>query len=113
MDSLGVRLTYIRKKKGYTQASLATAIGVSRGVIFNLEKNKTQPQAIVINAICSLLNIKREWLVNGTGEIDCDNELPKHNEILNEFLEVANDLSENELLYLLDIIAALKARLRK
>lgn len=113
MDSLGARLTYIRKKKGYTQTSLATAIGVSRGVIFNLEKNKTDPQIIVINAICSLLNIKQEWLVNGTGTIDCENELPQNNEILNELLEVARDLSEDELLYLLDIITALKSRLRK
>lgn len=113
MDSLGARLTYIRKKKGYTQTSLATAIGVSRGVIFNLEKNKTDPQTIVINAICSLLNIKQEWLVNGTGTIDCENELPQNNEILNELLEVARDLSEDELLYLLDIITALKSRLRK
>lgn len=113
MDSLGARLTYIRKKKGYTQTSLATAIGVSRGVIFNLEKNKTDPQIIVINAICSLLNIKQEWLVNGTGTIDCENELPQNNEILNELLEVARDLSLAELLYLLDIITALKSRLRK
>lgn len=113
MDSLGARLTYIRKKKGYTQTSLATAIGVSRGVIFNLEKNKTDPQTIVINAICSLLNINREWLVNGVGDMDYDNELPEHNEILNELLEVAKDLSEDELLYLLDVITALKSRLRK
>lgn len=51
MNTLGERLYYVRKSKGYTQDSLAESIGVSRGVIFNLEKNKTQPQLIVINAI--------------------------------------------------------------
>ena len=36
MRSLGERLTYVRKQRGYTQDALAEAIGVSRGVIFNL-----------------------------------------------------------------------------
>ena len=33
-------MNYARKKNGYTQDSLASAIGVSRGVIFNLEKRR-------------------------------------------------------------------------
>ncbi len=63
MDTLGERLKYTRKKHGYTQDSLAEIIGVSRGVIFNLEKNKTEPQSIVINAICQTLKINKNWLV--------------------------------------------------
>ena len=55
METLGGRLCYARRKNGYTQESLAEAIGVSRGVIYNLEKNKTQPQRIVVNAICEEL----------------------------------------------------------
>ena len=43
MDTLGERLNYARKNRGFTQDSLAESIGVSRGVIFNLEKNKTEP----------------------------------------------------------------------
>lgn len=113
MNSLGARLNYIRKQRGYTQTSLATAIGVSRGVIFNLEKNKTEPQMIVINAICHILNINKEWLLNGIGEMDCDKENLESNKILNEIFEVTKDLSEDELFYLLDIIKALKNRLRK
>ncbi|WP_418710114.1 helix-turn-helix domain-containing protein, partial [Anaerotruncus massiliensis (ex Liu et al. 2021)] len=37
MDTLGARLNYARRKRGYTQNSLAEEIGVSRGVIYNLE----------------------------------------------------------------------------
>ena len=48
MNSLGERLRYTRKRNGYTQDSLASAIGVSRGVIFNLEKNKTTPQTYAV-----------------------------------------------------------------
>lgn len=40
MNTLGERLNYARKQKGYTQDSLAQTIGVSRGVIFNLEKTR-------------------------------------------------------------------------
>lgn len=40
MNTLGERLNYARKQKGYTQDSLAQTIGVSRGVIFNMEKTR-------------------------------------------------------------------------
>ena len=84
MNTLGERLYYIRKSKGYTQDSLAESIGVSRGVIFNLEKNKTQPQLIVINAICQTLNINKEWLVNGIGEMEDTHEASQSTKILTE-----------------------------
>ena len=74
MNTLGERLTYARKRNGFTQDSLAESIGVSRGVIFNLEKNKTEPQTIVINAICQILKINKEWLISGTGEMEDSSE---------------------------------------
>lgn len=75
MDTLGKRLRFARKKKGYTQAILAGKIGVSRGVIFNLEKDKTEPQAIVINAVCQTLQINKDWLLYGTGEMENSGEV--------------------------------------
>ncbi|MCI8497676.1 MAG: helix-turn-helix transcriptional regulator [Clostridiales bacterium] len=113
MNTLGERLNYARKKNGYTQDSLAETIGVSRGVIFNLEKNKTEPQVIVINAICQTLKINKDWLINGTGEMEDRSEASQSAKILAELYEVAKDLSENELLYLLDIVKALKLRLSR
>ena len=113
MNTLGERLYYVRKSKGYTQDSLAESIGVSRGVIFNLEKNKTQPQLIVINAICQTLNINKEWLVNGIGEMEDTHEAWQSTKILTELYEVAKELSEDEQLYLLDTVKALKQRLSK
>ncbi len=109
MNTLGERLNYVRKKNGYTQDSLAKTIGVSRGVIFNLEKNKTEPQAIVINAICQTLKINKNWLINGIG--DMENNSKQSAKILAELYDVAKELSEDEQLYLLDIVKALKQRL--
>lgn len=111
MNTLGERLKFARKSKGITQDALAENIGVSRGVIFNLEKNKTEAQAIVVNAICQTLNIHKEWLVDGTGEMENSSKASQSAKTLAELYDVAKGLSEEEQLYLLDTIKALKTRL--
>lgn len=86
---------------------------MSRGVIFNLEKNKTEPQAIVINAICQTLKVNKDWLINGDGEMEDTSEASQSAKILAELYEVAKGLSEEEQLYLLDTVKALKQRLSR
>lgn len=113
MDTLGTRLNYARKKNGYTQDSLAESIGVSRGVIYNIEKSKAEPQVIVINAICKTLRINKEWLLFGTGEMDDNSDAAESAKILTELYDIAKDLSEDEQLYLLDTVKALKQRLSR
>lgn len=113
MNTLGERLRYARRKKGYTQESLAKSIGVSRGVIFNLEKNKTQPQAIVISAICLTLRINKDWLLHHTGEMEDAYEASQSAKILTELYETAKELSEEEQLYVLNSVKALKSLLDK
>ena len=92
---------------------MGETIGVSRGVIFNLEKNKTEPQTIVINAICQTLKINKSWLLNGVGKMENSSELSQSAKILAELYDVAKDLSEQEQLYLLDTVKALKQRLSR
>ncbi len=111
MDTLGERLNYIRKKRGFTQEALANKIGVSRGVIFNLEKNKTIPQAIVVNALCQTLKIHRNWLLEGVGDMDDRSETTESAKILAELYDISKGLSKEEQLYLLDVIKAMKQRL--
>ena len=108
MNSLGERLHYARKKNRYTQESLADAIGVSRGVIFNLEKNKTEPQKIVVNAICRILKINKDWLLLGLGDMEVLDETSQSDKILEELYQNAKDLSVNELLFLLDSVKLIK-----
>ena len=112
-NTLGERLNYARKQKGYTPDSLAQTIGVSRGVIFNLEKNKTEPQAIVINAVCQILKINKEWLTDGTGDMESGNQAFQSAKLLEELYDIAKELSEDEQLFLLDTVKALKLRLGK
>jgi len=111
MNTLGERLRYARKGKGFTQDTLAEAISVSRGVIYNLEKNKTEPKAIVLNAVCKTLNLNKEWLLSGSGEMENNAKASKSAKTLIELYKVAEGLSECEQLYLLDIVKAMKTRL--
>lgn len=113
METLGERLNYARKNSGYTQNSLAESIGVSRGVIFNLEKNKTIPQTIVINAICQTLNVNSRWLLSGEGEMRKRENTARSDKVLRELYEFVSELSEDEQLYLLDAAKALKHRLNR
>lgn len=113
METIGERLNYARRNSGYTQNSLAESIGVSRGVIFNLEKNKTMPQTIVVNAICQALNINSDWLLNGIGEMERQKDPARSDKVLRELYEFVSGLSEDEQLYLLDAAKALKHRLNK
>lgn len=101
-------MTYARRNSGYTQNSPAESIGVSRGVIFNLEKNKTVPQTIVINAICQTLNINSDWLMDGIGEMRQQEDPARSDKPLRELYEFVRGLSGDEQFYLLDIARALR-----
>lgn len=102
--SLGERLKNVRKSRGLTQEALADLIGTSRGVITNLEHNKVEtPQPLILNAICNALEVSQEWLISGNGNMD-NTKVIKSAKVLSEIYDVAKDLTEDEQLYILDII---------
>lgn len=102
--NLASRLKQARKSKGYTQDALASAIGVSRGVISNIEYEKTEPQALVIRAICDVLRIDENWLTSGVGQMESNSDLEKSARLLSEIYNSAKELSEEEQDYILDMI---------
>ena len=106
--TLGERLKKARKSKGFTQDKLAETIGTSRGVITNLEHDKTEtPQPLIINAICTTVEITQEWLINGIGKMD-NSEAIKSSKVLSEIYSISKDLSISEQLYILDVIKTYK-----
>ncbi|MBD5498123.1 MAG: helix-turn-helix transcriptional regulator [Lachnospiraceae bacterium] len=105
LQALGYRLKIARKKRGLSQEALAALIGTSRGVITNIELNKIlEPQPLVINSICNVLKINKEWLLYNVGEMDCSEKDCKESHILEEIAFYSKDLSEEEQLYILDLI---------
>lgn len=114
MSTLGERLVVARKKNGFTQEALADTIGVSRGVIYNIEKDKTtDPQKIVINAICQTLNINIEWLLYNEGDMTNSTESMKSAKILSEIYSTAKELSEEEQLYILNMVNMYKNHIKQ
>lgn len=113
MLAIAERLIKARDRAGYTQQNLADAIGVTRSVIMNLEtKNPKRvlqklPPDIVINAICRELDINKQWLLTGEGEM-CKSTQTPENEYLRRFEQVAADLSPDEWEFLFKIIEAMK-----
>lgn len=102
--TLGERLKFARKSKGLTQDGLAEKIGTSRGVITNLEHDKTEtPQPLIVNALCDVLEISKEWLLYGKGEMS-NTEVIQSSKTLSEIYSLAKDLSESEQQYILDVI---------
>lgn len=75
--SSGRRIREARKYRGISQDKLAEILGVSRGVITNIEYEKTEPSLLVLNAICEALDIKKEWVLTGDGEMDATMHLDK------------------------------------
>lgn len=111
--SLGERLKKARKSKGLTQEKLAEMIGTSRGVITNLEHDKIEtPQPLIINALCNFLEIDQKWLLRGIGEMNND-EVVKSAKILSEIYKIVKELSEEEQLYILDVIKSYREHIKK
>ena len=112
--SIGERLKKVRKKNGISQDELARSIGVSRGVITNIEYNKIEePQTIIVDALSKALNVNRQWLLTGKGEMNDDCEALKSAKVIAELHSIVKDFTEEEQLYLLDVTKALKQRLAK
>lgn len=105
MKTIGERLISARKQRGHTQVSLANSIGVSRGAIGNIEYEQGMPSQILLNAICKELNINQEWLLNGVGPMEPDNNRAK---ILDELYQVCSTLTEAQQLFLLDTIKSMQ-----
>ena len=63
------RIKEIRKISGLSQTDFAERLGTTRGVITNLEGEKTTPNEPFIKLICREFNISETWLRTGEGEM--------------------------------------------
>ena len=61
------RVALVRQYSGLSMRDFADRIGVSHGVIINIEKEKAPMTRVVGIAICSKFNVREEWLFHGSG----------------------------------------------
>ena len=62
------RIKKIRNHYKLSQASFANRLGVSRGVIQNIDDKVTTPKPLIINLICKEFPIDPYWLETGDGD---------------------------------------------
>lgn len=55
-----------------SQTDFAESVGVSRGVIVNLESGATTPKPQFLDLISRVYNVNRDWLETGEGEMFSD-----------------------------------------
>ncbi|MES2134023.1 MAG: helix-turn-helix domain-containing protein [Bacteroidota bacterium] len=60
METIGEKITKIRKQKGLTQENLAENAKVNLRTIQRIENNETEPRGTTLNLICSALNVNIE-----------------------------------------------------
>ena len=64
----GSRLKKARKEHGYTQVSLAEALGVSKGSVAMWETGKRNPEFDTLEELLSLLDVSYDYLTGKTDE---------------------------------------------
>lgn len=67
------RIKKIRKsipEYGRTQESFAKFLGIPKPNLASYETGRRTPSDAVVQLICEKCNIRKEWLINGTGEMD-------------------------------------------
>lgn len=64
----GERLKKVRKDRGYTQVSLAEALGVSKGSVAMWETGKRNPEFETLDALLTLLDVRYDYLTRKSNE---------------------------------------------
>lgn len=62
------RMRELREMLGLSQKDFAAALGVSRGVIANIEQNLTKPKPPIVSLVCQTYNVSEKWLRDGEGD---------------------------------------------
>ena len=87
MKNLGERISHVMKIKGLNPNKLSILAEVHASTIKNYRDNIGKPDHTKLDKIASILDISKEWLLNGTGEMEISNYINKK--------EVNNTVSEN------------------
>ena len=82
-DKIQPRIKTLRQTLGMSQTDFGRKIGVTRSVLSNLDLGITTLQDPLLSLVCSVFNVRREWLETGSGEMfeHPDTEAPFYNAI--------------------------------
>ena len=61
--TFGERVKELRKKNGYTQTTLAEALGITKGTVSTWETNSRRPSFETLNTLCDIFDVKLDYLI--------------------------------------------------
>lgn len=70
LGQLGMRITYLRKKKNVSQLELSIRSGVSKNYISDLENGRRNPTITILQRLANGLGVSLEKLFQGIVPID-------------------------------------------
>lgn len=97
MDS--ERLKKVRKERGYTQVSLAEALGVSKGSVAMWETGKRNPEFETLEELLTLLNVSYDYLTGRADEEGHNNHTEESQKQIAAWT-IEDDISEGVMKYL-------------
>jgi transcriptional regulator with XRE-family HTH domain len=68
MNTIGNRLEYVRKQKGFTYSQLADLVGIT-GDAIRIAVKRDKVKDYYINVFSEKFEINRDWLLTGNGDI--------------------------------------------
>lgn len=67
--SIHDRVKAVRKALNMSQTAFGEKLGVGIGVIKNIEYANVDPKEPFLTLMCDMLNVNKNWLIHGTGEM--------------------------------------------
>ncbi len=86
------RIKEIRNSHNLSREKFGNEIGVSRGVIENIEYNRSEIKDLYIQLICKKFNINEHWLRTGEGEKYIDHK--KQDEVTNFITDLVKNTDD-------------------
>lgn len=67
-ETIGQRILKVRKALGFNMEQFGERIGVTKGSVNNIEKDRNMPSQVTIRSICREFNVDYTWLTEGIGD---------------------------------------------
>lgn len=68
-NGINARMKELRRELNLSQDEFAAKLGFTRGVIANIELNRTEPKPKFVDLVCRVFKVDPCWLETGVGEM--------------------------------------------
>lgn len=120
MENIGKRIAELLKKKGITAYELSDVTGISQATLSRIVNKNTKPNIRNSEILSEYFNVPKEWILNGTGEMEGEkkeNPSPEGKGFdvykENEILKKQNELNSQTITELLKTVGELLKTLNK